>query len=115
MWRYAWDLLLEDRLTLEEIAEALHAHGYRRASGQPFVEIKSNGKRTLNISTLSNSFHNWAYAGWVISKTNNIPPKTIRGNWDPIVTTEEFELGLEILGRRNQHRRVRRKQDYSNT
>ena len=46
------------------------------------------------------------------SKSNNIPPKTIRGNWDPIVTTEEFELGLEILARRNQHRRVRRKQDY---
>ncbi len=112
MWRYAWDLLLEDRLTLEEIAEVLHSRGYRRASGQPFVEIKSGGKRTPNVSTLSNTFHNWAYAGWVISKSNNIPPKTIRGNWDPIVTTEEFELGLEILARRNQHRRVRRKQDY---
>lgn len=112
LWRYAWNLLLEDRLTLEEIAETLHAHGYRRASGRPFVEVKSNGRRIPNISTLSNTFHNWAYAGWIVSKPNGIPPKTLRGNWEPIVTTEEFERGLEILARRNQHRSVRRKQDY---
>ncbi|MEP6989110.1 MAG: recombinase family protein [Chloroflexota bacterium] len=112
LWRSAWNMLLEDHMTLEEIAEALHAQGYRRASGRSFVEVKSNGKRTPNISTLSNTFHNWAYAGWVVSKLNNIPPKTLRGNWDPIVTTEEFERGLEILARRNQNRSVRRKQDY---
>lgn len=99
-------------MTLEEIAEVLHGRGYRRASGRSFVEVKSNGKRTPNISTLSNTFHNWAYAGWVVSKANGIPPKTLRGTWDPIVTTEEFERGLEILARRNQHRSVRRKHDY---
>src|SRR5690606_16255318 len=43
IWRYAWDLLLEDKLTLPEIAEALHAKGYRYRTGRPFVEVKPNG------------------------------------------------------------------------
>jgi DNA invertase Pin-like site-specific DNA recombinase len=112
IWRTAWDLLLEDRMTLDEIAEALHAKGYRHRTGRPFVEVSANGKRKPNISTLSNTFHNWTYAGWVVSLKNNIPPKTISGNWEPLVTTEEFERGLEILACRNQNRSVRRRQDY---
>ncbi len=112
IWRYAWDLLLADKLTLPEIAEALHARGYRYRTGRPFVEVKSDGTRKPNISTLSKIFHNWAYAGWVVSECNDILPKTLRGNWEPLVATEEFELGLEILARRNEHRTVRRTQDY---
>jgi len=112
IWRYAWDLLLEDRLTLPEIAEALHARGYQYRRGRPFVEISPSGKRKQNINTLSNIFHNWAYAGWVVSDTNDITPKTIRGTWEPLVTTEEVERGLAILERRNSHRTVRRKQAY---
>lgn len=112
IWRYAWDLLLEDRMTLDEIAEALHARGYMWASGRPFVEVTSKGKRKPNKSTLSNTFHNWAYAGWVVSKSNNIPPKTVKGNWEPIVTTEEFERGLQILAHRSEHRIAKRKHDY---
>lgn len=112
IWRYAWDLLLEDRLTLDEIAEALHAKGYRHRSGRPFVDVSAMGSRRPNISTLSNIFHNWTYAGWIVSQKNNILPKTMRGNWEPLVTTEEFERGLEILAHRNQHRSVRRIQDY---
>lgn len=112
VWRCAWDLLLEDKLTLEEIAEALHTKGYRRQSGQPFVEVQANGERRPNKSTLSNTFHNWAYAGWVVSEVNGIAPKTLQGNWEPIVTTEEFERGLDILARRNEKRVVRRKHDY---
>lgn len=110
--REAWDLLLTDKLTLPDIAEALHAKGYRHRTGRPFVEITAVGKRKTNISSLSNIFHCWTYAGWVVSKTNNIAPKTIRGNWEPIVTTEEMERGQEILNRRNAHRSVRRKQLY---
>ena len=110
--REAWDLLLEDQLSLPEIAEALHVKGHRHRSGRPFVEITSEGKRRANISSLSNIFHNWTYAGWIISQKNNIPPKTMRGNWDPIVTTEEFERGEAILERRNQHRKVRCTQEY---
>lgn len=112
VWREAWNLLLEDELTLEEIAETLHARGYCRQSGKPFVEVLKNGKRKPNISTLSNTFHNWAYAGWIISKANGIRPKAIRGNWEPLVTTEEFERGLTILSKRNELRKVRRKHDY---
>lgn len=112
IWRTAWDLLLEDRLTLNEIAETLHTKGYRHRTGRAFVEVSANGKRKHNISTLSNTFHNWTYAGWVVSLKNNIPPKTIRGNWEPLVATEEFERGLEILARRSQNRDARRRQDY---
>ncbi len=110
--REAWDLLLTDKLTLPEIAEALHAKGYRHRSGRPFVEVTPTGKRKTNISSLSNIFHNWAYAGWIVSLPNQIAPKTLQGNWEPIITTEEMERGQEILARRNMHRSVRRKQVY---
>jgi len=112
IWRCAWDLLLEDRLTLPEIAEALHARGYSYRSGRPFVEVTATGRRRQNINTLSNIFHNWSYAEWVVSERNGIAPKTLRGNWEPLITTEAFERGLAILERRNSHRMVRRKQDY---
>jgi DNA invertase Pin-like site-specific DNA recombinase len=112
VWREAWDLLLTDRLTLAEIAEALHAKGYRHQSGRPFVELKANGKRIPAVGTLSHTFHNWTYAGWIVSERHCIPPKTLRGNWEPLVTTEAFERGLDILVRRNQHRIIRCKQAY---
>jgi site-specific DNA recombinase len=110
--RLAFDLLLEDRMTLEDICEELHTRGYRYRSGRPFVEINKSGKRKDNTNTLSTIFHNWTYAGWLTSKAGNIPPRTIRGEWEPIVTTEEFERGLEILGKRSQHRVVQCKHDY---
>ena len=44
IWRLAWDLLLSDKMTLEDICEELHTHGYRYRTGRPFVEVKSNGK-----------------------------------------------------------------------
>jgi DNA invertase Pin-like site-specific DNA recombinase len=112
IWRFAWDLLLEDRLTLAEIAEELHAKGYRHRSGRPFVEVKENGKRKANYNTVADIFHNWTYAGWIVSEEAGIPPKTLRGNWEPIVTTEEFERGLEILTKRSQNKYTRRKHDY---
>ena len=112
IWRYAWDLLLEDCLTLPEIAEALHAVGYQYRRGRPFVEITATGKRKQNINTLSTIFHNWAYAGWVVSERNGIAPKTLRGSWEALISTEEFERELKILERRNNHRMVRRKQEY---
>lgn len=112
IWRQAWDLLLEDRYTLIEIAEELHARGYRYRSGRPFVEIKSNGKRKVNYNTLGDIFHNWTYAGWIHNDEGTIPPKTMLGNWEPIVTTEEFERGLDILARRSQNKYVKRKRNY---
>ena len=110
--RFAWDLLLEDRYTLAEICEELHRRGYRYKSGKPYIEVKANGKRKAHYSTLAAMFHNWTYAGWVTSEVNNVPPKTIRGNWESIVTTEEFEHGLAILDKRNQRRVPNRKHNY---
>lgn len=110
--RYAFDLLLEDKLTLDDICEALHQRGYRYRSGRPFVEVAADGKRKINSNTLSSMIHNWAYAGWLTSQAGNLPPKTIRGDWEPIVTTEEFERCQEILAKRNQFRIARRKHDY---
>jgi hypothetical protein len=112
IWRFAWDLLLEDRWTLDEIAEKLHELGYRHRSGRPFVEVRPNRKRRANVTTISSIFHNWTYAGWVVSLKNGILPKTQRGNWEPIVTTEEFERGLAILERRSRYRAAKRKHEY---
>ncbi|MCB9458674.1 MAG: recombinase family protein [Anaerolineaceae bacterium] len=112
IWREAWDLLLADRHTLADICEELHKRGYHYRSGRPFVHINKNGKRTANRSTLSHIFHNWFYAGWVVSEKAEIPPKTVQGHWIPIVTTEEFERGIQILNHRNRYRVVRRKHDY---
>ena len=110
--RYAWDLLLTEQMTLEEICNELDKRGYRYKSGRPFIEIKKNGQRKANSNTLAATFHNWTYAGWITSPSHNIPPKTIRGNWEPIVTTEEFEQGLKILEKRDQKQGRKRKHDY---
>lgn len=112
IWRLAWDLLLENEQTLEQICESLHARGHRYRSGRPFVQIKPNGKRVANTSTIAGIFHNWTYAGWVTSRAGKIPPKTIKGNWKPIVTTEEFERGLAILEQRDQKHGRERRHDY---
>lgn len=112
IWRLAWDLLLEDRLTLAEIAEELHAKGYRYRSGRPFIQVKANGKRKANYNTMAYIFHNWTHAGWIVNEEKGILPKTQRGNWEPIVSTQEFERGLEILEKRTQHRYARRKHNY---
>lgn len=112
IWRYAWDLLLDKQLSLSEIAEALHAKGYTYRRGRPFVVVMPDGTRIRNINTLSNIFRNWTYAGWIVSARNGIAPKTLRGNWEPLVTTEEFERGIAILDRRNTHRFRRTKHEY---
>lgn len=103
IWRTAWDLLLTEQYTLHEICEELHAKGFTYRTGRPFIEIKQNRKNKSNRSTLSAIFHNWTYAGWVWSDVHNIAPKTLRGNWEPIVSTEEFEKGLAILAKRSKN------------
>ena len=112
IWRLAWDLLLTDRMTLVDICEELHARGYHYRSGRSFVEILPSGKRRHNYNTLSDIFHKWVYAGWVVDDSFTIAPKTLRGNWEPIVSTEEFEHGLTILAHRIKHRVPKRKHDY---
>ena len=112
VWRAAWELLLTDDFTLVEMCEELHKRGYRLANGRPFVTVKRshhkndkhNNKRIHQIQTLSNVFHNWFYAGWIVVQNDwaNIAPKTVKGEWEPIVSTDDFERGLAILARRRQ-------------
>ncbi len=112
IWRLAWDLLLEDRMTLAEICEELHTRGYRYRSGRPFIYVQANGRRKANYNTMSHIFHNWTFAGWIVNEALGLLPRTLRGDWEPLVTTEEFEHGLEILEKRSQHKYARRKHDY---
>ena len=112
IWRQAWDMLLQDQMTLEKICEELHSRGYHLRSGRPFVQVTENGNRKTSANSVSHIFHNWFYAGWVVSRKAGIAPKTVRGQWKPIVSTEEFEQGLAILQRRVQHRTPRCKHDY---
>src|SRR5262249_3444037 len=74
----------------------------------------ANGKRKAAESFLSDAFHNWFYAGWVVvdNKWATILPEEIRGTWTPVVTTAEFKRGLEILKRRNSTRQHKRKNFY---
>lgn len=112
IWRLAWDLLLGDKLTLAEICEELHTRGHRYRSGRPFIEVKATGQRKANCNTMSHIFHNWSYAGWIVNEEKGIAPKTLRGNWEALISTEEFERGLAILRRRSNRRHAKRKHDY---
>jgi hypothetical protein len=62
-------------MTLDEICEELYRRGYHYRSSRPFVQIKVDGNRKANKNTLSKIFHNWFYAGWVVSDKAKIPPK----------------------------------------
>lgn len=64
--RLAWDLLLEDRYSLAEICEMLHARGYTFKTGRLFVTLTPKGKKSHARSGLSRIYHNWFYAGWVV-------------------------------------------------
>ncbi|MCA9892192.1 MAG: recombinase family protein [Anaerolineae bacterium] len=114
IWRYAWDLLLEDGPSLPDICEALAARGYILRSGSPFVRVNRRQQLVPNFQALSRAFHNWFYAGWVVCDSDwaNIKPKTVHGNWEPIVSTEEFEQGLRILTKRRQKPLVRKNNFY---
>ncbi len=114
VWRYAWDLLLEDRHSLEDICDALHARGYTRQGGTPFVKILPNGKRKYYKSILSATFHNPFYAGliYVHHYFDDEDFKVVQGEWEAIVTPEEFEAGLAILEKRDGKRNHRPRHFY---
>ncbi|MDQ7033692.1 MAG: hypothetical protein Q9P01_02315 [Anaerolineae bacterium] len=90
----------------------MHQRGYTLRKNRPFVKNAPKGRRTHATNTLSDAFHNWFYAGWVVSEKANIPPKAIRGQWKPVVSTEEYERGVEILQRRSSKRHPKRKHFY---
>src|SRR5258708_762875 len=119
VWRTAWDLLLTDRYSLEQICEKLHEQGYRNCNGKTFIEIRltrahPEGECIARDTLLSRAFHNWFYAGWVVAENAwvTIKPKTVRGDWQPIVSTDEFERGLPILAQRNHKQMPNKKYFY---
>ncbi|MCA9895268.1 MAG: recombinase family protein [Anaerolineae bacterium] len=112
IWRYAWELLLQDGPSLSEICEALAEQRYTLRSGTSFVHVNRRNKIVPNNQALSKAFHNWFYAGWVVTDWADIKPKTIRGQWEPMVSTEDFELGLKILAKRRQKPLARKRNFY---
>jgi Recombinase len=105
VWREAWDLLLTDRYTLDQICEQLHNRGYTRRSGKPWVVIdpKTGAKRYAS-SHLQRTFHMAFYAGWVVSPVYGIQRGQIRGHWEPIISDDEFDRGEEILKRHDENK-----------
>jgi DNA invertase Pin-like site-specific DNA recombinase len=98
--RECFDLLFEDRKSYKEICISLHEQGYRLRSGRLFVDHNRN--KVYATDALWRFYNNWFYAGWVVSEKAKIPPKTVEGIWTPLVTTEEFETGQNILQSRRQ-------------
>ena len=111
--RQAWDLLLTDRFTLDQICEELNQIGYTRPSGKPWAwTTPKRGIRQTAKSQLQFIFHNPFYAGWVVSKKFGISLGDIRGKWEPTVTMEEFQQGIEILSKHGAQKSRPKRQNY---
>ena len=96
--REAWDLLLTGRYTLDQICEELTRKGYTRSKGAPWAwDTPRLSNRKTAKGRLQHIFHNPFYAGWVVSEPFGIQFGDIRGVWEPTVTTQEYEKGIEIL------------------
>jgi DNA invertase Pin-like site-specific DNA recombinase len=109
----AWDLLLTGRYTLREICEELTASGYTRVSGRPWAwNDPKTGKRKTAFNLLHKLFHNPFYAGWVTSERFGIKIGEVRGNWEPIVSTEQFHRGVQILHKKDNEKSRLKKHVY---
>ncbi len=105
VWRAAWDLLLTDRFTLEQICQELHNRGYTRRSGKPWVATDpKTGAKKCATSHLQRTFHMAFYAGWVVSPVYGIQRGEVRGHWEPIISDAEFDRGEEILKRHDENK-----------
>jgi hypothetical protein len=110
--RAAWELLLTERYTLVEICEELTARGHERSGGRPWAwDDPETGNRKTAMNRLHEIFHKPFYAGWVVSETFDIPYGEVRGRWKPIITSRQFEQGVQIL-RRNDNNKSRRKRHF---
>lgn len=109
----AWNLLLTDRYTLSQICEELVRRGFTRASGLPWAwNDPKTGKRKTAHNTLHKLFYNPFYAGWVTSRRFGIKVGDVRGNWDPIITNDQFVRGKEILSKHGNNKTNFKKQHY---
>ena len=109
----AWEMLLTDRYTLDQICEELTRRGHVRSSGRPWVwdDPKSNRRKTAK-NRLHKIFHHPFYAGWVTSDRFNIKMGEIRGKWEPAVSTDQFERGLEILRKHDLNKSRKKRLQY---
>ena len=105
MIREAFDLLLTDRFTLAGICEELAARGYTRTNGLPWVwnNVKT-GERHDARTRLFEMFHNPFYVGWAVSERFGIKIGEVKGQWEPIITQEEYLKGIEILRKHDQQK-----------
>lgn len=109
----AWELLLTGRYTLRQICDELAKRGHTRADGRPWAwDDPKTRRRHWAHNFLCKIIHNPFYAGWAVSKRFGIKMGEVRGNWEPIITTEQFLRGVEILHRHNEDKSRPRKQDY---
>lgn len=111
--REAWDLLLTGTYTLQKICQELHNRGYTRRSGLPFVWVDPKTSETrYATSQIDRAFHLPFYAGWVISERHNIQRGDVRGQWEPLVTDEEFDRGIAILLANDENKIRKIRHDY---
>ncbi|MBN1536911.1 MAG: recombinase family protein [Anaerolineales bacterium] len=111
--RYAWDLLLTGRYTMIQICEELANMGYSRRGGSPWVwEDTQTGKKKHADNRLHRIFHNPFYAGWAVSERFGIKKGEVRGQWEPIITPDEFEKGNAILRQHDDQKSRNKKQFY---
>ena len=109
----AWELLLTGRYTLKEICEELTKRGCTRVSGRPWAwNDPKSGKRRTAFNLLHKLFHNPFYAGWVTSERFGIKVGEVKGNWEPIVTTEQFHRGIQILHKHDNEKSREKKHSY---
>lgn len=101
----AWELFFTGRYTLGQICEELTQWGHVRSTGRPWAwnDPKTGGRRTAR-NRLHEIFNNPFYAGWVVSERFNIELGEVRDNWEPIITTKQFEKGKAILLRNGKNK-----------
>ncbi len=73
---------------------------------------QNTGKRKTAFNLLHKLFHNPFYAGWVTSERFGIKVGEVRGNWEPIVTTEQFHRGIQILHKHDNEKSREKKHFY---
>ena len=109
----AWEMLLTDRYTLVDICEELTKRGYTRSNGRPWAwSDPKSGKRKTASNVLHKLFHNPFYAGWVVSDRFGIKFGEIRGQWEPVITSDQFERGKAILLKHGNFKQNFQKQTY---
>lgn len=93
----AWELLLDEQHTLEDICEELDRRGYLRRSGKPFAWSTKRGKRRHAKTYLSNIFHNPYYAGWIVSAKLKISWGEVRSAAEALIEEDQWLQAQEIL------------------